>query len=68
MKKTLTALGVITCVALIVVISLNTKNESYGKTGNFLAGNNYAKSEKGSAVPSDLRWGDPTSGMFGSNK
>ena len=68
MKKILTVLGVFAGVALIVVISFTTKNESYGKTGNFLAGNNYAKSEKGSAVPSDLRWGDPTSGMFGSNK
>ena len=65
MKKVLTALGVIACAALIVVISLTTKNESYGKTGNFLVGNNYAKSEREQSIPSDLRWGDPTSGMFG---
>ena len=65
MKKVLTALGVIGCVSLIVVVSLLTKNESYGKSGNFLVGNNYAKSERQQSVPSGLRWGDPTSGMFG---
>ena len=65
-KNIITALGVVFCAALILVISLNTKNDSYGKTGSFLAGNNYAKSERGKAVPTALRWGDPTSGMFGS--
>ena len=64
-KNIITALLVILAVALITVISLNTKNEKYGKTGDVLRGNSYAQSSKdGKAVPSSLQWGDPASGMF----